>query len=338
MSISSVIFGCSGPGLSSGEIAFFRDVNPWGFILFARNIENPNQVRRLCKDLRESVGRDALIFIDQEGGRVQRMGAPYWRTAPRANVFEPMFAKNAQVANRACYLNFRLIAEDLRQCGLTANCAPVLDLPVAGADPIVSDRAFSRDRHAMVSLANACMAGLTAGGILPVIKHMPGHGRAKVDSHKALPVIDTKLPILEKSDFYPFRALKQAPVAMTAHVVISEVDASEPVTTSKTAFETIIRDKLGYDGLVVTDDLEMQALRGSLRRRTEKSLHAGCDVVLHCSGNMKSMVEVATALKPLSGRSLERARIAELITQDVEPCDVEALLDEYTRLMRIGLA
>lgn len=334
MTINAAIFACHGPELLASEALFFRDCNPWGFILFGRNIETPDQVRKLCADLRSAVGRDALIFVDQEGGRVQRLGAPHWRKAPWAHNFGELYRLNKQDGLRAVWLNFRMIADDLRSVGITANCAPVLDLPVFGADPIISDRAFSRDPVEMIDMAHACMAGLTAGGVVPVIKHIPGHGRAKVDSHKALPVITESLAELEATDFVPFKAFSDAPMAMTAHVVLECVDAKQPITISKKAFPEIIRRNIGYDGLVMSDDLDMKALKGSLTGLTQKTLAAGCDVVLQCSGALPDMVKVAKGLKPLSGDSLRRAEHADLMAEYSEPFNSASALEEYTELMR----
>ncbi len=331
--INAAIFGLEGPKLRAGEAAFFRDCHPFGFILFARNVETPEQVKKLCADLRNTIGREALIFVDQEGGRVQRLGPPHWRKAAYAYDFGELYSHDPQSALRAIWLNFRLIAEDLRTVGITANCAPVLDLPVFGADPIISDRAFSRDPDAMIHMAQACISGLAAGGVAAVIKHIPGHGRANVDSHKALPVIDASVEELSKTDFLPFKALNTAPMAMTAHIVLSQIDAKKPVTISKTAFEKIIRGTLGYDGLVMSDDLDMKALDGDLATLTRNCLEAGCDIVLQCNGNLADMVKVAKGLKPLDGDSLRRARLADGATAGYEAFDLEAGLDEYMSIM-----
>lgn len=335
MDINAAIFGCHGPELTRGEAAFFRDCNPWAFILFARNIETPNQVRKLCTDLRNSVGRDTLIFVDQEGGRVQRLGSPHWRKAPFAGLFGDLYKVDKEAAKLATWLNFRLIAQDLHRVGITANCAPVLDLPVWGSDPIISDRAFSYQSAEMIELAHACMAGLTAGGIVPVIKHLPGHGRAKVDSHKALPVITESLEELRKTDFVPFKAFADAPMAMTAHVVLSAVDKETPITISKQAITKIIRGEFGFDGLVMSDDLDMKALKGNLTGLTQSALHAGCDVVLQCSGILSTMVKVAKGLSPLSGKSLERAKMAELMSNPCESFDAKSALEEYESLVSL---
>lgn len=335
MDISAAIFGCHGPELTRGETAFFRDCNPWAFILFARNIETPDQVRKLCTDLRNSVGRDALIFVDQEGGRVQRLGQPHWRKAPFAGLFGDLYKVDKEAAKLATWLNFRLIAKDLHEVGITANCAPVLDLPVWGSDPIISDRAFSCQSEEMIDLAHACMAGLTAGGVVPVIKHLPGHGRATVDSHKALPVITESLEELRKTDFVPFKAFADAPMAMTAHVVLSDVDKDTPITISKHAMTKVIRRELGFEGLVMSDDLDMKALKGGLTKLTQSALHAGCDVVLQCSGKLPAMVKVAKGLSALSGKSLERAQMAELMSNPCESFNVKAGLEEYESLVSL---
>jgi beta-N-acetylhexosaminidase len=334
MTINAAIFACRGPELLASEAVFFRDCNPWGFILFGRNIETPQQVSRLCADLRNAVGRDALIFVDQEGGRVQRLGQPHWRKAPCASDFGELYRRNKQDALRSIWLNFRMIAEDLREVGITANCAPVLDLPVFGADPIISDRVFSRDPEDLIEMAHACMDGLTAGGVVPVIKHIPGHGRAKVDSHKALPVITETLAELEVTDFVPFKAFADAPIAMTAHVVIDCVDAAQPITTSKPAFQEIVRGNIGFNGLVMSDDLDMKALTGGLKSLAAKTLASGCDIVLQCSGQLADMVNVAKGLKALTGDSLKRAQQAETMVDIFDPFNAVSAREEFTELMR----
>jgi beta-N-acetylhexosaminidase len=333
MSAGAAIFGCSAPALTHGEAVFFRDCNPWGFILFARNIETPDQVRRLCADLRESVGRDAPIFIDQEGGRVQRLTQPHWRKAPWAGLFAELYEVNAKDACRAVWLNFRLIADDLRRVGISANCAPVLDLPVFGADPIISDRAFSSRPGMMKHMADACMAGLTAGGIAPVIKHIPGHGRAEVDSHKALPVIKTPIADMHVHDFLPFIHCKQAPMAMTAHLILNNVDPFTPVTLSKKVIAKIIRGHIGFEGLLMSDDINMKALSGDLTHLTRQTLAAGCDVVLQCSGKMPDMVKVAQGLRPLDDAGQTRAQIVEFMCEHQDNFDRQSALVEYDTLM-----
>jgi len=338
MTSRAVIFGCAGPKLSEAERVFFRDSDPWAFILFARNVENPKQLRRLTNDLRHAVGRDALIFIDQEGGRVQRLRAPQWRNAPAAADFGALYARDPEAGKQAVWLNHRLIAAELRDVGVTANCAPVLDIPVAGADPIISDRAFSQNPNEVIDMAHAAMAGLMSGGVAPVIKHIPGHGRATVDSHKALPFITASHATLNVTDYVPFKAFADAPMAMTAHVVVSDIDPDAPVTLSSKAMRELVRGELGYQGLVMTDDLDMKALSGDLEDLTAKSLAAGCDIGLHCNGKMRSMVKVAKGAKALSGKALERAIIADNIASVADDFDVEAGLSVLKNLMLDALS
>ena len=309
--IQATIFGLSGPRLTSAEATFFRDVNPWAFILFARNIETPKQVKTLTQALKDCVGRDALIFIDQEGGRVQRLRPPHWNNYRPAKDFAALYSVNPNLARRAVYLQMRLIGDDLYKLGITANCAPVLDIPVEGADDIISDRAYGDDPKSVIPLAHAVMAGLTASGVAPVIKHIPGHGRATVDSHKALPRIKTGLQQLELTDFVPFNALSDAPMAMTAHAVYDALDPKHPATISRKAIYNFIRARFGFDGILMSDDLDMKALSGTLRERTEHVLRAGCDIALQCSGKLPDMVEVATGARAMSATSLIRAKLAE---------------------------
>ncbi len=307
-----MILGLSGPKLTDNEAAFFKDTNPWAFILFARNIETPGQVQRLTSDLKACVGRDALIFIDQEGGRVQRLRPPHWNNYRPAQDFAKLYAQDRETARRAVYLNMRLIADDLYSLGITADCAPVLDIPIDGADDIISDRAYGNNPSSVIQLAHAAMAGLMSGGVAPVIKHIPGHGRAAVDSHKALPHISADLTTLELTDFAPFNAFHGAPMAMTAHAVYSAIDPHAPITISKRGISKLVRQRFGFDGLLMSDDLDMKALSGSLTERTELCLAAGCDIALQCSGQLGGMVKVAAGAKSLSGKALSRAINAEI--------------------------
>ncbi|MGB6229831.1 MAG: beta-N-acetylhexosaminidase [Litorimonas sp.] len=332
MGARSVILGLSGLELTEEEGAFFRDADPWAFILFARNVDHPVQVRRLCGDLRDAVGRHALIFVDQEGGRVQRLKAPHWPAYPSGSAYAALHAADPQAGRRAIWLGYRLIAHDLRDVGITADCAPVLDLPHPGADPIISDRAYGDTVERIVDLAHAAMSGLMSGGIAPVVKHIPGHGRATVDSHLSLPRIDTELDLLDRTDFAPFRELRDAPMAMTAHAVYAASD-SDPVTVSAKALTALVRDAIGFDGLLMSDDLDMKALTGSLRSKTEAALAAGCDVALQCSGQLDDMVEVASGADRLSGRTLDRATVAELCATDPAPVDAHESRAEFDALM-----
>jgi len=329
----AVIFGLEGPKLSAGERAFFRDSDPWAFILFARNIESPGQVKRLTDDLRDVVGRDCLIFVDQEGGRVARFRPPHWRPYPSMALLAQDYDTQPSLARRAVYLHHRLIADDLRAMGVTANCAPVLDIPRPDADPIISDRAFGNNPNIVIDLGHAAMAGLMEGGVAPVIKHIPGHGRAKVDSHKALPKIRTNFSDMRKTDFAPFKALNSAPMAMTAHAIYEAVDKQTPVTLSTRALPIIIRTEIGFHGLLMSDDLDMRALSGHLTHRTERALKAGCDVALQCSGNMPDMVDVAKGAARLDGVSKRRADIALLSAEHVDEFDREDAEAEFDGML-----
>ena len=332
MTEMAVIFGLSGPRLTAAEKAFFRDANPWAFILFARNIETPDQVRALTASLRNCVGRDCLIFIDQEGGRVQRLRPPYWNDYPSPGVVAQNYTNSPAATRRAVYLHHRLIAADLRKIGINADCAPVLDIPVKGADPIISDRALGDNPAQVSDLGQAAMAGLMTGGVAPVIKHIPGHGRATVDSHKSLPRLTNWLTTLAGTDFKPFKALQHAPMAMTAHILVEALDQKRPVTISKKAIGHI-RKIMKYDGLLMTDDLDMKALSGGLKSLTEKSLDAGCDVALQCSGKLPAMVEIAKGARALYGDAKARAEIAQLCGEDPREFDYEAGLSEYLSLL-----
>lgn len=337
----ATIFGLSGPKLSSGEKAFFRDANPWGFILFARNVETPDQVRGLCASLRDCVGRDALIFIDQEGGRVRRLRPPHWPEYPSAQKLAQVYRIDRAKGLRVCYLHHRLMAHDLRRIGITADCAPVLDLPIEGADPIISDRAFGDNTRSIISMAHAAMAGLVTGGVAPVIKHIPGHGRATVDSHKELPRITDSKAVLKATDFLPFAALHDAPMAMTAHAVFECSDPKNPVTTSKTALTELIRKDIGFDGLLMSDDLDMRALHtgrmdGNLTALTHKALAAGCDIALQCSGEMPNMVKVAAGAITLQGKAAERAFVADHCAASETKLDAKSARAEYDALLALG--
>ena len=329
----ATIFGLSGPILTKGERAFFRDASPWGFILFARNIETPDQLRRLCMEIRETVGRHAMIFIDQEGGRVRRMRPPHWRDYPSASALADIFLRDKGKGLRACYLHHRLMADDLAAVGINADCAPVLDLPVDGADPIISDRAFGDNAGSIVEMAHAAMAGLMNGGIAPVIKHIPGHGRATVDSHKALPRIAEPKLQLRLTDFMPFSALRDAPMAMTAHAVYDCADGAVPLTLSKTAIDVLVRTAIGFDGLLMSDDLDMKALSGGLTAKTNRALAAGCDIALQCSGILPDMVNVAKGAKTLQGDARRRADTADLCALDSAAFDRPACEGEYEDLL-----
>lgn len=330
----AVVFGCEGQRLDASERAFFRAVNPIGFILFARNVESPSQLRALVGDLRDSIGRpDALVLIDQEGGRVARLGPPHWRVVPPAERFGALAGRDIEPARRAARLNARLLADDLAALGITVDCLPVLDLRVPDAHDIVGDRSYGADADTVSVLGGAVCEGLLEGGVLPVIKHIPGHGRAMVDSHHDLPVVPADRGVLDASDFEPFRRLARMPLAMTAHIVYQAIDPNRPATTSSTVIGEIIRESIGFDGLLMTDDLSMKALGGTFSGRTAAALAAGCDVVLHCSGKRDEMEQVAAAARPLDEPGLQRYLRATAMIQAPEPFDRDAALAELAVLM-----
>ena len=306
-SSNAVIFGCSKGVLNSEEKSFFTDVSPTGFILFERNCQNPDQVRRLVSELLDCVGNSrAPILIDQEGGRVQRLKPPQWRDAPAAKVFKELAKLDLGLAIEAVRLNAQLIAAELIDIGITVNCAPVLDIPKPGSHEIIGDRALGDDFQTVSALGLAAAEGFLSLGIIPVIKHIPGHGRAKADSHIDLPVLDASIKDLELVDFQPFKSLNHMPWAMTAHVVYSSIDKRLPATNSTTIIENIVRKTIGFDGVLVSDDLSMKALVGSMDERARNALSAGCDIVLHCCGKMTEMKSVAQGVTLLTDETKKR--------------------------------
>jgi beta-N-acetylhexosaminidase len=302
----AIILGCAGERLSPQERRLFTAADPLGFILFRRNCQARDQLRALVAELRDCLGRpDAPVLVDQEGGRVARLAPPEWRAYPAAAAIA---ALPDPQATEAAGLAGRLIADDLAGVGITVDCAPVLDLPARGADPVIGDRAWGTEPARTTHLASAFCEGLLAGGVLPVIKHIPGHGRAGVDSHHACPRIEASRAILAHSDFAPFRALSAMPWAMTAHVVFADLDDSAPVTFSRRIVDTIIRGEIGFGGVLLSDDISMGALAGTLGERTRRALDAGCDLVLHCTGVLAEMAEIVEAAPPLSPAA--QARVA----------------------------
>lgn len=326
----AAIFGCSGATLTPAERDFFRDADPLGFILFQRNCHTPDQLRRLVTDLRDAVGRaDAPVLIDQEGGRVARLKPPHWPAYPAPAVI----AASGAAAKEAAWLGARLIADDLAALGITVDCVPVLDIPVPGADAVIGDRALGDDPAAIATLGRAVCDGMLAGGVLPVIKHIPGHGRATVDSHHALPRVDASRAILAKSDFAPFKALADMPWAMTAHIVYTHIDAGAAATLSRKVVTEVIRGEIGFDGVLVSDDLSMRALGGSFADRTQGALAAGCDLVLHCNGNMTEMTAVAGAAARLTPAARRRVERAEARRGAAQPIDRATLAARFDALM-----
>lgn len=330
----AAILGCVGPRLSETERAFFREADPYGFILFARNVETPDQVRALVADLRHAVGRAAPVLIDQEGGRVQRLKPPHWRAAPAGRRFGDLFARDPQAAERAAAANARLIAAELIDLGIDVDCLPLLDVPVPGAHDIIGDRAFGATPGVVAALGRAVCRALRAGGVMPIVKHIPGHGRAGSDSHLELPVVETSRAELTATDFAPFKALAdEAAWAMTAHVVYRAIDPSAPATLSAKVIGEVIRGEIGFDGPLISDDLSMKALSGDFAGRTRGALDAGCDLVLHCNGDMAEMESVVGACRGVSGRSWERLIKAAGHVQRPEAVDRAALLAEVDGLL-----
>ncbi|OSP55440.1 glycoside hydrolase family 3 protein [Pseudoruegeria sp. SK021] len=323
------IFGCAGPVLTAQEAAFFRDADPWGFILFGRNVDTPDQLRRLTSDLRAAVGRDAPILIDQEGGRVQRMGPPHWRgwLPPLEQV---VCAGDAPA--RVLYLRYRLIAAELRAAGIDVNCAPLADVAADETHPFLRNRCFSADLDEVVSAARASADGMLAGGVLPVVKHIPGHGRATLDSHLNLPRVATPLAALQARDFAAFKALADLPMAMTAHLLFDAIDPVHPATQSP-ACVAMIRDEIGFDGLLMTDDLSMQALSGTMQERAAASMAAGCDLVLHCNGKADEMQAVVLGAGTLQPEGVARAERTLAMRHAGDTVDLAALDAELAALM-----
>jgi beta-N-acetylhexosaminidase len=308
---SRAIYGCAGTSLSAAEKSFFREARPWGFILFARNISDASQVQALVAELRDTIGDGVTpILIDQEGGRVTRLKPPHWRPRPPAARFGELYAQDQERGWDACYLNARLIAHDLASLGITVDCLPVLDVPIPGAHDVIGDRAFARDPATIIALGKAQIEGLMDGGVLPVMKHIPGHGRAGADSHLALPRVSASAEELSASDFVTFRSLSECPIAMTAHVVYESIDPQRPATTSPKVIRDVIRGEIGFNGLLMSDDLSMKALDGPLSVRARLSLFAGCDLALHCNGDMDEMKHVAAGVNELMGPALKRSEHA----------------------------
>ncbi len=332
--MKAAIFGCAGLHVSESERAFFSKHNPVGFILFGRNIETPSQVRNLVATLKSCVDhREPLMLIDQEGGRVARLRPPHWPEYPSAAAFGSLYAAHKEAGEEAVMLTARLIADDLAQLGINVNCAPVLDSFCDGAADIIGDRAYDTDADTVARLGRKVCEGLLNGGVLPVIKHIPGHGRASVDSHIELPAVDTCLETLRQTDFAAFRLLADAPLAMTAHVIYSKIDPHNPATVSKSVIANIVRGDIGFDGLLLSDDLSMKALTGTMRERTAAAITAGCDVVLHCNGNMDEMSAVAEACPSLSRRPAKRLERALAALTPPAALDRQCFMNKVKFLM-----
>ena len=305
MASRAFISGTSGTTLTPDERAFFAAERPWGFILFRRNIDNPAQVKALVREMRQAVGEpDAPVLVDQEGGQVQRFRPPHWPNYPAGAAFGQLYDIDSKLGLQAARLSARLIADDLLPMGVTVDCLPLADVPVPGADQVIGDRAYGDEPNKVAAIARAVTEGLEQGGMLPVLKHIPGHGRATADSHLALPTVDTPREQLESTDFAAFKPLADLPMAMTAHVVFSAIDSAQPATTSATMIEQVIRGLIGFQGLLMSDDVGMNALAGSIGERSRALIAAGCDIILHCNGKLDEMQAVAREAPELSGKAL----------------------------------
>lgn len=330
----AAILGCAGPDLTPDERAFFRDADPLGFILFARNVDTPERTRRLVDDLRSCVARsDAPVLIDQEGGRVARLRLPHWRKAPPARLLGDLYARDPDLGLEATRLNSRLLASDVASVGCDVDCLPVLDIAFPETHAVIGDRAYADRPEPVAALGRAAAEGLLAEGVMPVIKHIPGHGRATVDSHEKLPTVTAPLDVLERTDFLPFKLLADLPWAMTGHLLFEAVDTADCITVSARGVREVIRRHIGFEGLLLSDDLSMQALGGSLGERASRAIAAGCDVALHCNGRMNEMTEIVARTGPMTeaaGRRFDAGR--GFLARHRDPAGKAGLADAGRRL------
>ncbi len=333
MPVRAFITGLSGPVITADELSFLRDAQPWGLIVFKRNVEDPQQLLKLTQNFRDAVGRNAPVLVDQEGGRVQRLGPPHWPSYPAGAAYGRIYDRDKAMGLAAARLGAGLIAADLRAVGIDVDCLPLADIPVEGSDPVIGDRAYGTTPGKVAALAGAVADALLAGGVLPVLKHLPGHGRANSDSHLKLPVVTADRATLEKTDFAAFRALAGLPLGMTAHVVFSAIDPVAPATTSAIMVGKVIRQFIGFSGLLMGDDVSMGALSGTIAERARASLQAGCDMVLHCNGNLSEMKEVAGAAPVLEGQAADRAQAALDRRITPHPADIAAMRRDFAKLM-----
>lgn len=338
MASRAFITGLSGLTLTADERAFLREAGPWGLILFKRNIHDKSQVTDLICEALDEIGRDALVLIDQEGGRVQRLEPPHWPVYPPGMAYGRIYDRDRNAGLAAARLGARLIAADLAELGINVDCLPLADVPVGGADPVIGDRAYGETPDKVAAIAGAIAEGLAAGGVLPVLKHIPGHGRANADSHEKLPVVQASRATLEATDFAAFRPLKRLPLAMTGHVVFTAIDPVLPATTSATMIGQVIRGFIGFDGLLMSDDVSMGALSGSIAERTRASLAAGCDVVLHCNGKLGEMRAVAGQAPELAGEAARRAAAALAVRKLPSDIDLAAARREFAAMMNSQVA
>jgi beta-N-acetylhexosaminidase len=333
MAIRAFITGLAGTTLTPAERAFLRESEPWGLIVFKRNIDTPSQVLALTSSFRDCVGRNAPVLVDQEGGRVQRLAPPHWPAYPAGAAYGRVYDRDRALGRKAAYQGARLIAADLIAVGIDVDCLPIADVPVPGANSVIGDRAYGDTPDKVAALSRAVADGLLAGGVLPVLKHIPGHGRATADSHHGLPVVETDDATLERTDFAAFRPLNDLPLGMTAHVVYTAIDPIAPATASVTLVRDVIRGRLGFRGLLMSDDISMGALSGSIEARSRAAIAAGCDVVLHCNGELPEMQAVASAVPVLTGVAAQRADAALARRGQTSEHDLGALRAEWAALM-----
>jgi beta-N-acetylhexosaminidase len=322
MAVHAFITGLAGTELTADESAFLREADPWGLILFKRNVSTPAQVAELVDACRSALGRQAPVLVDQEGGRVQRLGAPHWPLYPPGAMYGKLYDRDPAAGLAAARLGARLIAHDLHAVGIDVDCLPLAYVPVEGHDKVIGDRAYGARPDKVAAIAGAVARGLLNGGVLPVLKHIPGHGRATADSHQSLPVVEADRDTLQATDFAAFRPLGGLPLGMTAHVVFSAIDPTHPATTSATMVRDVIRGFCGFRGLLMSDDISMGALSGSISERSQAAVAAGCDIVLHCNGEIEEMREVARAVPVLSGAAAERSELA--LSQRGRPSEFDA--------------
>jgi beta-N-acetylhexosaminidase len=333
MAPRAFIAGLSGSTLTADERAFLREARPWGLILFKRNVQDKNQVIGLVREALHELGGEAPVLVDQEGGRVQRLGPPLWPAYPPGAAYGRIYDRDPAAGLAAARLGARLIAADLMELGINVDCLPLADVPVGGADQVIGDRAYGATPDKVAAIAGAVAEGLADGGVLPVLKHIPGHGRANADSHLKLPVVHADRATLEATDFAAFRPLKRLPLAMTAHVVFTAIDPVRPATTSATMIGEVIRGLIGFDGLLMGDDVSMGALSGSIAERSRDSLAAGCDLVLHCNGQMDEMRAVASEAPELAGEAKRRADAALAVRKSPTGIDLAAARREFAEMM-----
>ena len=338
MTIRAFITGLSGLRLSPAERSFLREARPWGFILFERNISNQRQISALVGEFRDAVGFDAPVLIDQEGGRVQRLGPPYWRAYPSGSDYGWLFDRDPALGLAAARLGGRLIAADLALLGITVNCLPLGDVPAPGADPVIGTRAYGDTPDKVAQIADAIATGLGEGGVLPVLKHLPGHGRATCDSHFGLPVVKASRTELEAADFAAFRRLAHLPLGMTAHVTFTAIDPEFPATLSSKLIKDVIRGSIGFDGALMSDDVSMGALTGRIAERTRQALAAGCDLALHCNGDLREMEEVAAGAPELSSVAAKRTERALAARRKADATDIAEARITFSRMMGMTAA